>query len=147
MHVHWARACRYPLNAIVLGNNLLSAYAGDVTPSMEQSRLVKHGFRLLAAVLPIVGAFLVSDLDRILSVTGVVGFGVAFFFPAILSAKSATMCVQVFGEQKAGPGPARTPYRHRLYFKGSEYVVAAVFAIIAVYTLVYSVAAATGTHL
>ena len=51
-------ASAYPLNAITLGNNLMAAWASDLTPKVARFRRVRLFFRLLAAVPPIVGAFL-----------------------------------------------------------------------------------------
>lgn len=108
-------ASAYPLNAITLGNNLMAAWASDLTPKVARFRRVRLFFRLLAAVPPIVGAFLanlacsplypvtvthatyharvrwgaagaflISNLDTILSFVGLFGFFVAFFGPAAL---------------------------------------------------------------
>jgi len=128
-----------PLNAIVLGNSLLSAWAGDATPAMERMPLVRNAFRLAAATVPILGAFVVSNLDSILKITGVVGFVLGFFAPAALSIRSAKMCVDTFGAQVAGPGPAATPYRHAFYFRYSEHVVIVLFAGVALWVLAYAI--------
>lgn len=135
---------RYPLNAIVLGNNLLSAWAGDVSPSIEKRRCIKLTFRFIAAATPLVGAFFVHDLAKILSVTGVVGFGLAFIFPASLNVFSQRACDRIFGPVVAGNDNARTPYHHELYFKYSEHIISAVFIVVGLYTLVTSIAAAAG---
>ena len=79
-------ASAYPLNAITLGNNLMSAvYGSALVPAMEKSRLHRTAFRLLAAVPPMLLALVESNLGEITDFTGLTGFAVAFVFPALLS--------------------------------------------------------------
>ena len=79
-------ASAYPLNAITLGNNLLCAvYGSQLAPAMERSRMHRMGFRLLAAVPPLLLALVESNLGEITDFTGLTGFAVAFIFPALLS--------------------------------------------------------------
>lgn len=71
----------YPLNAIVLGNNLLVGACGS---SAETDRLVKVFFRLLASTPPIIGAFFVKELGIITSYAGVLAFVTVLAYPALL---------------------------------------------------------------
>lgn len=72
----------FPLNGITFGNNLLTAC---VSPVKAAQRKYIVAFRLIAALTPICGAFIVKDLGIILQYTGCVGVAVAFFFPAAMS--------------------------------------------------------------
>jgi hypothetical protein len=73
-------ASAFPLNAVTLGNSLVSAFYGTETPS----RSVVVSFRLLAAIPPIIGASIVSDLGTITDYTGISGMAICFIFPALL---------------------------------------------------------------
>jgi hypothetical protein len=75
----------FPLNAVTLGNNLLSIFYGQRVHAVENSRIHRVMFRLLAAIPPIILASIVSDLGRITDYTGITGFGIAFIFPSLLS--------------------------------------------------------------
>ena len=75
----------YPLNAITLGNNLLSTVYGNDSHTVEHSRAHRLFFRLSAALPPLLAASCVSDLGFITDYTGISGFGIAFIFPALLS--------------------------------------------------------------
>ena len=89
-------ASAYPLGAITLGNNLMSAWATGRTPMVERYRHFRLAFRLVAAVPPLAGAFFVSNLDTILSFAGILGFFIAFFVPAALYVGSVCGCVGVW---------------------------------------------------
>eukprot|EP01034_Spumella_vulgaris_P023526 gene23526-29750_t len=78
-------ASAYPLNAYTLGNNMMSAYYGRDMHEHETSRVKLSFFRACAAVPPLFGAMLVSDLDKITKYTGLTGFAVMFIFPALLA--------------------------------------------------------------
>jgi hypothetical protein len=75
----------YPLNAITLGNNLLSTVYGSNVHVLEHSRIHRVMFRLIAAIPALIAASYVSDLGSITDYTGCTGFGIAFIFPALLS--------------------------------------------------------------
>lgn len=67
-------ASAYPLNAFTLGNNLMSSFYGtDEVEIHERSRIKVSIFRLLAAIPPFLGAYIVSDLGHITSFTGLTG--------------------------------------------------------------------------
>jgi len=72
----------FPLNAITLANNMLSA----VVESSEKrsTPLYRFSSRILAALCPIVGACLVRDLAPVLDYTGCIGVIIAFLFPCLL---------------------------------------------------------------
>lgn len=73
-------ASAFPLNAVTLGNSLVAAVYGSSVPS----RAVIVTFRLLAAIPPIIGASIVSDLGKITDYTGISGMAICFIFPALL---------------------------------------------------------------
>ncbi len=94
----------YPLNAITLGNNLLSACYGHADREEEEAAareaalrgrfacsrftLRRIAFRLLAAVPPVVAGALSTlygiNLTQILSFAGLIGVGIAFGIPSLL---------------------------------------------------------------
>jgi hypothetical protein len=73
-------ASAFPLNAVTLGNSLVSAVYGTVSPPRTTVVL----FRLVAAIPPIIGASVVSDLGKITDYTGISGMAICFIFPALL---------------------------------------------------------------
>ena len=81
-----------------------SAYAdGPHTPrrpwflrTRRGHRYTKIGFRLLAAVPPVIVAAFVSDLGVILQFTGIVGVAIAFIVPALLRIYSSAKMRAVF---------------------------------------------------
>lgn len=75
-------ASAFPLNAVTLGNSLVSALYGPTAPA--PSRIVVVFFRLMAAIPPIIGASIMSDLGKITDYTGVSGMAICFIFPALL---------------------------------------------------------------
>jgi hypothetical protein len=78
-------ASAFPLNAITLGNNLLSTIYGASVHLVEHSRVHRVIFRLSAAGPALIAASFVSNLGTITDYTGITGFGIAFIFPALLS--------------------------------------------------------------
>jgi hypothetical protein len=87
-------ASAFPLNAITLGNNLMSAYYGSRIHEAEENRRALSVFRLVAAVPPVLAASLVDDLGVITKFTGVSGFALTFIFPALLVLRSEIICLQ-----------------------------------------------------
>ena len=90
------------MNAITFGDALLATWrascgrrAGGVRELPPGPRQVK-AFRLLAAVPPLVGAALVSDISAITGVTGCFGLAMCAIVPGLL-ARAA---------KRAAPGPA-----------------------------------------
>mmetsp|Transcript_17329 Transcript_17329/g.29304 ORF Transcript_17329/g.29304 Transcript_17329/m.29304 type:complete len:427 (+) Transcript_17329:273-1553(+) len=81
-------ASAYPLNALTLGNNLMSSYFGEKIDLYLGSKLYLTSFRLLAAIPPFVGAMVVRELGHITAFTGLTGFAIAFIFPGLLSIAS-----------------------------------------------------------
>ena len=113
---------------LILGNSLKSLYAqyeyyqqqettsvtdaGGLRKFSERSTrftgsflYMRKRFRLLAAVPPILGAALVSDLGKITDYTGITGFAIAFIFPALLGLYSEHRCVSSWVRSD-------TPYSH-----------------------------------
>ena len=80
-------ASAFPLNAITLGNSLMSAYYGSKIHvlGINESRRSRIIFRIIAAVPPLFAASLVSDLGTITHFAGVSGFAIAFIFPSLLA--------------------------------------------------------------
>lgn len=94
----------YPLNAITFGDALMATYrsrrgarVGGVNP-LPPSRSQTSAFRLLAAIPPLAGAALVSDISAITGVTGCFGLAMCAIVPGLL-ARAA---------KRAAPGP--TPH-------------------------------------
>lgn len=99
-------ASAFPLNAITLGNNMLSVR--DKKPAAGASVLgappARHKvvmFRLLAAVPPIVAGFFVRELGRISEFAGTVGVLITLVFPAVLNLKSRAVLKDVFSLDSA----------------------------------------------
>lgn len=78
-------ASAFPLNAVTLGNNLMSSFYSNQTHLMEKSRHQRSIFRLLASAPPIFAAYFVSNLGVITDYAGLTGFGVALIFPGLLA--------------------------------------------------------------
>jgi len=78
-------ASAFPLNAITLGNNLMSFYYREEVHNVEGTRYVRVRYRILAAVPSLIAAFFVSDLGLISDYTGLAGFAIALLYPALLS--------------------------------------------------------------
>jgi amino acid permease len=76
-------ASAFPLNALSLGNNLMSAYYGKDPRGTRN--LPVTAFRLLAACPPLLGALIFSDLGYITNYTGIMGLLLVFVFPPLLS--------------------------------------------------------------
>lgn len=74
----------FPLSAITLGNNLL-AYCQEKEEPLRRKLVY---YRCWAALPPVVGACFVKDLGIVTTYTGITGFAIIFFFPALLSYKS-----------------------------------------------------------
>jgi amino acid permease len=88
-------ASAYPLNAYTLGNNIMCAYYGKDTHKHDNSRWQLNLFRLLAAIPPLLGASVFSDLGKITDFTGLTAFILAFVFPPLLSFFSARKLVEL----------------------------------------------------
>lgn len=96
----------YPLCAITLGSNLMSAFYGRDVAHYEKHRRYRLPFRVLASLPPVVGACFVKSLGTILDCAGLIGFGIIFFFPLLLQHYSRKLCIERWGESLG----ARTPY-------------------------------------
>jgi amino acid permease len=81
-------ASAFPLNAITLGNNLMSNSIPLTENNHVTDRKKLYFFRALASVPPIVGAFFVQDLGKITNYTGLCGCAISFVFPSLLSYSS-----------------------------------------------------------
>jgi hypothetical protein len=124
-------ASAYPLNAITLGNGLMSFYYTDST--QVDSRwfpVVKTMFRLLAAIPPIIGAACVTDLGVITDYTGVTGFAIAFIFPSLLMLAAERRC-------RTQGLPSRTPYSHALTGAVMQYGTLAFGVFMTIYVTVH----------
>lgn len=124
-------ASAFPLNAITLGNGLMSFYYTDST--QVDSRwfpVVKTSFRLLAAIPPIIGAACVTDLGVITDYTGVTGFAIAFIFPSLLMVAAEQRC-------RTQGVSSRTPYSHILTGSVMQYATLAFGVFMTVYVTVH----------
>lgn len=83
-------ASAFPLNAITLGNSLMSSYYGSKIHILgaQDALRAKIFFRAVAAVPPIIAASLVSNLGIVTHFAGVSGFAIAFIFPSLLAVYS-----------------------------------------------------------
>lgn len=86
----------FPLNIITLGNNLTVAI---LSPKNAAKRSYNVFFRLIAAIIPLVGATIVSDLDILLQFTGAIGIAIEFLIPALLVYKSKQVCIEILTEE------------------------------------------------
>ena len=89
----------FPLNGITLANNIMAAF---VTPEQATQRRYILPFRLLASLLPVVGAAIVKDLSTILHYTGCIGILIGFIFPAALQYQSLKRMQQAKHAADAG---------------------------------------------
>ena len=80
-------ASAFPLNALTLGNNLMSAFYGG-SRTQPLGTTYKYLFRVLAAVPPLLGASVIKDLSVITKYTGLCGFALGFVFPPLLGLAS-----------------------------------------------------------
>lgn len=81
----------FPLNAIVLGNNLMAAVYEEDVHEYESNVKLRVLFRLLSSVPPILGAVLVRELGLITSYAGIFAIATAFVFPPLLYIQSKSM--------------------------------------------------------
>lgn len=90
----------FPINAVALSSNLLSAVFGERSTKVERDdRATVIVFRLLASVPPVVGACLSHNLAQILDYSGVVGLLIATVIPPLLWEASLRRSARVFGEE------------------------------------------------
>lgn len=98
-------ASAFPLNAITLGNNMISMRDNN-KPSLgggprPGGRRLVVAFRLLAAVPPIIAGFFVRELGKISEWCGTVGIIITLVFPAILNLKSRQVLKEEFALDSA----------------------------------------------
>ena len=102
----------FPLNCITLANNIMAAF---VTPQQATQRRYILPFRLLASILPILGAFVVKDLSTILHYMGSIGVSIAFLFPAALQFYSLRAQRRGAEEDEALIGGSTRPQPKQVY--------------------------------
>lgn len=81
----------FPLNAIVLGNNMMATIYGDNVQEYERNIRIRVAYRLLSTVPPIVGALFVRELGLITAYAGLFSIATAFVFPPLLYIRSKAM--------------------------------------------------------
>jgi hypothetical protein len=127
-------ASAFPLNAIILGNNLMSFYFTDSYHSHPVDHYwypyIKKIFRLLAAVPPLLGAASINDLGKITDYTGITGFAIAFIFPSLLAIYSEELCKRLNLSYT-------TPYSHVLTSRPMQYASLGLGVFLIVYDLYY----------
>lgn len=86
-------ASAFPLNAITLGNSLMSSAFSDPIKYREAvaDRFQVSIFRVAAAAPPILAAGIVKDLGALTAWTGLTGLLIIFIFPPILCLASANL--------------------------------------------------------
>jgi hypothetical protein len=84
-------ASAYPLNAITLGNSLMTyLYPGiedkldESDKSQQEFKNTKYAFRVVASAPPILGAYFTRDLGTVTNYSGLCGLAVAYVFPPLL---------------------------------------------------------------
>ena len=85
-------ASAFPLNAITLGNSIMTASYGSMNEYREacNDRVKVSCYRVLAAAPPIMGAAVLKDLGSLTAWTGMSGLLIVFLFPPVLCLASAT---------------------------------------------------------
>lgn len=81
----------FPLNAITLGNNMFGAYYGNRIHEVENNRLLRTIFRLLASIPPLIIGVFVRELGLITDYTGTIGFILGLTIPGLLYTSSTKM--------------------------------------------------------
>ena len=81
----------FPLNAIVLGNNMMATIYGDNVREYELNIRFRVAYRLLSTLPPIVGALIVRELGLITAYAGLFSIATAFVFPPLLYIQSKAM--------------------------------------------------------
>jgi hypothetical protein len=94
----------FPLNGITLGNNIHAAFCAN-RPNLLESRKVQVFFRFVAAIPPLIGACIISDLGVIFKYVGLLGFIITFIIPPILQIKSKYYVYSLFDKSE-------TPYTY-----------------------------------
>mmetsp|Transcript_8511 Transcript_8511/g.8625 ORF Transcript_8511/g.8625 Transcript_8511/m.8625 type:complete len:482 (+) Transcript_8511:100-1545(+) len=88
-------ASAFPLNAITLGNNLMSFYYREQMHFVEGFRLNRVRFRVIASLPSVIAALFITDISMITNYTGLTGFVMALIFPALLSFYSRRKLLQL----------------------------------------------------
>ena len=86
-------ASAYPLNAITLGNSMITTFKDNVIYLPFMTRKLKKKelrimFRLLASSPPFIVTMVCSNFETIVSFSGLVGFFIAMIIPALLARAS-----------------------------------------------------------
>ena len=105
----------FPLNAIVLGNNMMATIYGDNVREYVLNIRFRVAYRLLSTVPPIVGALFVRELGLITAYAGLFSIATAFVFPPLLYIQSKAMaraaglrkktCYESIGSSNLAPQP------------------------------------------
>lgn len=88
----------FPLNTIVIANNLLVICYGDKVDKAQHSN--PRFFRLLVAIPPILGAAFLANFTTIISYTGVLAIAISCIFPPLLSILGRDACRREFGDDR-----------------------------------------------
>ena len=89
----------YAINVQPVANNIYSVFFRQDTRKKRSKRcdqLLKVLIRLFVAVIPLVIAFIVSNLVTVLQYAGLTGFLLSFVFPTALQIQSIRVCKRVF---------------------------------------------------
>eukprot|EP00904_Undaria_pinnatifida_P001044 jgi/Undpi1/10940/HiC_scaffold_3.g01466.m1 len=90
----------YPLNVMVVANNLMAAVYNDHVDNAENDSVIVTTFRIGCAVPPLLWALLFKDFAAIVGYAGCLTVLIAFVFPAYLNLISQRMCNERFGVSK-----------------------------------------------
>jgi len=89
----------YPLGVHAVVNNIYTVLTGQDTTIRASNRcyrLLQLVLRFFAAVIPIICAFLVSNLVTVLQFGGIFAFAIIVFFPTALQLQSIRVCKKTF---------------------------------------------------
>ncbi|CAM9635109.1 unnamed protein product [Pylaiella littoralis] len=90
----------YPLNVMVLANNLMAAVYNDHVDNAENDPVIVVTFRIMCSVPPLLCALVWRDFAAIVDYAGSITVVIAFVFPAYVNLISKRMCEERFGASK-----------------------------------------------
>ncbi|CAM9760291.1 unnamed protein product, partial [Phaeothamnion confervicola] len=100
----------YPLNVMVLSNNMMAAVYHDRIDKAERDRVIVTTFRLVCALPPIICASAFRNLASIIGYAGSLAIVISMIVPPYLAMRSREMCQKRFGASDTPfDGPLSSP--------------------------------------